>query len=157
VGREEETVLRLARVGYDHCIGYLQGGFDAWKQSGKKTDTITSITVDELAQTLEQQPDITVLDARREGEYTAEHLENVEHFALDDINEHMQLLDRDGTYYIHCAGGYRSMIMASILRARGFENLIDIQGGFAAIKNSGKFKTTDYVCPSKLKKKEMSV
>lgn len=157
VGREEETVLRLARVGYDHCIGYLQGGFDAWKQSGKETDTITSITVDELAQTLEQQPDITVLDARREGEYTAEHLENVEHFALDDINEHMQLLDRDGTYYIHCAGGYRSMIMASILRARGFENLIDIQGGFAAIKNSGKFKTTDYVCPSKLKKKEMSV
>jgi rhodanese-related sulfurtransferase len=111
-----------------------------------------SITADELAHRLENQPDITILDARRDGEYAAEHLEQSEHFALDNINENMDLLDRNATYHIHCAGGYRSMIMASILRARGFENLIDVQGGFAAIQKSGKFKTTDYVCPSKLKK-----
>lgn len=152
VGREEETVLRLARVGYDHCIGYLAGGFEAWKNSGKEVDTITSISVDTLAEELEKQPDMVILDARREGEYAAEHLENAEHFALDDINDNMHLLDKEATYHIHCAGGYRSMIMASILRARGFENLIDVQGGFAAIQKSGKFKTTDYVCPSKLKK-----
>jgi rhodanese-related sulfurtransferase len=151
-GREEETVLRLARVGYDHCIGYLAGGFDAWKNAGKEIDSIQAINTDELAVRLEKDPDIKILDARRDGEYSAEHLENSEHFALDDINDYMHLLDRNETYYIHCAGGYRSMIMASTLRARGFEKLVDIQGGFAAIKKSGKFQTTDFVCPSKAKK-----
>ncbi len=157
VGREEETVLRLARVGYDNCIGYLDGGFDAWIAAGKEVDTIESINAETLAQRLEKDPDMLILDARRDGEYRAEHLENAEHFALDDINENMQLLDRDGHYHIHCAGGYRSMIMASILRARGFENLVDVHGGFAAIKKSGLFRTTDYVCPSKLKKPEVAM
>jgi len=154
VGREAETVLRLARVGYDHCIGYLDGGFDAWKKAGKEIDTIESITVETLAQRLEMDSDLLILDARRDGEYSAEHLETSEHFALDNINENMHLLDRESNYHIHCAGGYRSMIMASILRARGFENLVDVQGGFAAIQKSELFKTTDYVCPSKLKKAE---
>jgi hydroxyacylglutathione hydrolase len=152
LGREAETVLRLARVGYDHCVGYLEGGFEAWKKAGKEIDTIESIDVRTLAHRLEKDPEILILDARRDGEYSAEHLESAEHFALDHINENMQLLDRESSYHIHCAGGYRSMIMASILRARGFENLVDVQGGFAAIKQSGLFKTTDYVCPSKLKK-----
>jgi hydroxyacylglutathione hydrolase len=149
-GREEEAVLRLARVGYDRCIGYLKGGMEAWKNAGKEVDQITSIPVSQLAQTLDSQPDITILDARRPGEYSAEHLPMSEHFALDDINENMHLLDRNATYYIHCAGGYRSMIMASILRSRGFEHLIDVQGGFAAIKNSGLFEVTDFVCPSRM-------
>jgi glyoxylase-like metal-dependent hydrolase (beta-lactamase superfamily II)/rhodanese-related sulfurtransferase len=156
-GREEEAVLRLARVGYDNCIGYLKGGFEAWKEAGKEVDSIESITVDEFSQRFEKQPTMAVLDARRDGEYASEHLENAEHFALDYINENMQLLDRNEKYHIHCAGGYRSMIMASILRARGFENLVDIQGGFAAIQKSGKFKTTDFVCPSKLKRGEQLV
>ena len=130
----------------------MAGGLDAWKNTGKEIDTIPSISADELAARLEKQSDLLILDARRDGEYAAEHLETSEHFALDHINESMHLLDRNGSYHIHCAGGYRSMIMASILRARGFENLVDVQGGFAAIKKSGKFKTTDYVCPSKLKK-----
>jgi len=145
------TTLRWTNH-YDHCIGYLAGGFEAWKNAGKEVDTITSISVDILAEKLEKQPDMLILDARRDGEYAAEHLESSEHFALDDINDNMHLLDKEATYHIHWAGGYRSMIMASILRARGFENLIDVQGGFAAIQKSGKFKTTDYVCPSKLKK-----
>ncbi len=150
-GREEEAVLRLARVGYDHCIGYLAGGFDAWKNAAKEIDTITSISPDELAETLEHHPDIHILDARRDGEYSAEHLETSTHVALDTLNDNMHLLDRNETYHIHCAGGYRSMIMASTLRARGFEKLVDIQGGFAAIKKSGKLHTTDFICPSKRK------
>ncbi len=155
-GREEETVVRLARVGYDNCIGFLEGGFDAWKNAGFETDAITTITVDELAETYTQHPDIKILDARRPGEYAAEHMETSESFPLDDINEYMGELDKKETYYIHCAGGYRSMIMASVLRARGFENLIDIQGGFAAIKKSEQFVVTDYICPSKLKTKTLA-
>jgi hydroxyacylglutathione hydrolase len=151
-GREEEAVLRLARVGYDHCIGYLAGGFDVWKNAAKEIDTITSISPDELAETLEHHPDIHILDARRDGEYSAEHLESSTHVALDTLNDNMHLLDRNEIYHIHCAGGYRSMIMASTLRARGFEKLVDIQGGFAAIKKSGKLHTTDFICPSKMKK-----
>lgn len=151
LGQEEETVLRLARVGYDNCIGYLAGGFESWQKAGKETDAISSISVAEFAQRIKNQPDMAILDARRDGEYAAEHLATSEHFALDYINENMHVLDKTATYHIHCAGGYRSMIMASILRARGFENLVNVQGGFDEIRSSGKFEITDYVCPSKLK------
>lgn len=150
-GREEEVVTRLARVGYDHAIGYLKGGFEAWKKSGKEIDTITSIDADAFAEILAAVPEMPVLDVRKKGEYDAEHLPSAENLPLDFINDSMAHIDKDKTYYVHCAGGYRSMIFASILRARGYHNLIDVAGGFTAIKKNGKIRTTDYVCPSTLK------
>jgi len=150
-GREEEVVTRLARVGYDHALGYLKGGFNAWKNSGKEIDTIKSISAEELASILDRNPDAPVLDVRKKSEYYAEHIPTAENLPLDYINDSMAQIDKNKTYYVHCAGGYRSMIFASILRARGFENLVDVAGGFSAIKNSGKIKVTDYVCPSTMK------
>ncbi len=147
-GREEEIVTRLARVGYDNTIGYLKGGFEAWKNAGKETDTIESISVDELAKRMEENPDLNILDVRKKSEHFSEHLIGSENIALDYINEHIAEVDKDKTYYVHCAGGYRSMIFISILKARGYDNLIDVQGGFDAIKASGKFKVSDYVCPT---------
>ncbi len=147
-GREEEIVTRLARVGYDNTIGYLKGGFDAWKNAGKETDTIESISVDELAKRMEENPNLNILDVRKKSEHFSEHMIDSENIALDYINEHIAEVSKDKTYYVHCAGGYRSMIFNSILRARGYDNLIDVQGGFTAIKESGKFKVSDYVCPT---------
>lgn len=149
-GREQEVVTRLARVGYDHAIGYLDGGFDAWKNAGKETDTIVSLSAEEFAAAEEQDPNINILDVRKKSEYESEHIVNATNLPLDFINNNMSQIDKSKTYYVHCAGGYRSMIFASILRARGYDNLIDVDGGFAAIKQSGKFKITDYVCPSTL-------
>lgn len=151
-GREEEVVTRLARVGYDRTLGYLNGGFAAWKESGKETDMITSITAESLAEIQEKQPDVKILDVRKHGEYISEHIRNVKHAPLDYINDAMSEINRDEPVYVHCAGGYRSMIFTSILRARGFTNLIDVKGGFKAIKDSGKFDLTDWVCPSTIKK-----
>jgi len=148
-GREEEVITRLARVGYDFTIGYLKGGFDAWKKAGKEIDQITSLSADELAVKM-QQEDIQVLDVRKKSEYQSEHIETAENSPLDFINESMAQLDKNKTYYVHCAGGYRSMIFTSILRARGYDKLIDVKGGFKAIKESEKFSLTDYVCPSTL-------
>lgn len=148
-GREEEVITRLARVGYDYTIGYLKGGFQAWKEAGKEVDTILSITPEELAQKMEQE-EVSILDVRKNSEYLSEHVVDAENAPLDFINESMSQIDKNKTYYVHCAGGYRSMIFNSILRARGFDNLIDVKGGFTAIKESGKFPVTDYVCPSTL-------
>jgi rhodanese-related sulfurtransferase len=147
-GRQEEVVTRLARVGYDSAIGFLEGGLAAWQKAGKEVDTITSVTVDELASTSEASQDINVLDVRKNSEYDAEHVKGAINASLDFINDSMQLVDKNKTWYVHCAGGYRSMIFISILKARGFDNLIDIKGGFKAIKDSGKFPLTDYVCPT---------
>lgn len=149
-GKEKETVTRLSRVGYDNTLGYLNGGIAAWKASGKDVETIESISVDTFSERLKTE-DINVLDVRKDGEYKSEHLEGnqVQHFALDYINDNMNAINSNNTYYLHCAGGYRSVIAASILKARGFNNLIDIAGGFAAIKNSN-LPTTGFVCPSTL-------
>ncbi|MFN8294845.1 MAG: MBL fold metallo-hydrolase [Chitinophagales bacterium] len=149
-GREQEVVTRLARVGYDNAIGFLEGGFDAWKNAGKETDSITSVSAAAFAAAEVSNPDINILDVRKKSEYDSEHIVNAINTPLDFINESMQQIDKNKTYYVHCAGGYRSMIFTSILRARGYDNLIDVDGGFAAIKESGKFKITDYVCPSTL-------
>lgn len=149
-GREEEVVTRLARVGYDYCLGYLEGGFDAWEKAGMEVDRIESIDIDELAQRLAATPDAPVFDVRKKSEYDSEHLEGAENTPLDFVNESMLQLPKDKTAYVHCAGGYRSMIFASIMRARGYDNLVDVQGGFKSLKESGKFKVTDYVCPSTL-------
>ena len=151
-GREEEVITRLARVGYDYTIGYLKGGFDAWKKAGKETDSIKSVTAEALAAKLKKEA-VPVIDVRKPGEFVSEHVQDAINMPLDNINEHLASLDKNQTYYVHCAGGYRSMIFNSILRARGFTNLIDIQGGFKAIKDSGALPVTDYVCPTTLAKK----
>jgi rhodanese-related sulfurtransferase len=148
-GMETEVVTRLSRVGYDHAIGYLSGGFDAWKKAGKETDSIRSISAVELAQAAERHP-VNILDVRKKSEYDSEHIVEAQNGPLDFINDSMAAIDKDKTYYVHCAGGYRSMIFVSILRARGFDNLIDVKGGFKAIKDSGRFQITDYVCPTTL-------
>jgi rhodanese-related sulfurtransferase len=147
-GREEEVVTRLARVGYDYCIGFLQGGVDAWLKAGKETDSIRSVDADELSKTLESDHQARILDVRKKSEFNSEHVVDAENAPLDFINESMARVDRKKTYYVHCAGGYRSMVFVSILRARGFDNLLDVAGGFKALKESGLFKVTDYVCPS---------
>ncbi|WP_298550890.1 MBL fold metallo-hydrolase [uncultured Algibacter sp.] len=147
-GREEETVTRLSRVGYDNTLGYLEGGIEAWKKAGKEIETIESISVNQFSDDYKNK-NINILDVRKDGEYKSEHLEGnqVQHFALDYINDNMNAIDKNKTYYVHCAGGYRSVIAASILKARGFNNLIDIAGGFGAIKNTD-LPTTDFVCPT---------
>jgi hydroxyacylglutathione hydrolase len=149
-GKEEETVLRLARVGYDNCLGYLQGGINAWKNAGKELDTIETVTSEKFAEILANDKSINVLDVRRKSEYDSEHIIDAQNFPLDYINQNMAEVDRNKKYYIHCAGGYRSMIAASILKARGFENIVDANGGFNAIRETGKVPMTDYVCPSTL-------
>ncbi|MFM1841053.1 MAG: hypothetical protein RIR47_1102 [Bacteroidota bacterium] len=147
-GREEEVVTRLARVGYDFCIGYLKGGFEAWKKAGEEVDTIQSVDADQLADSIKNDPTAVILDVRKKSEYFSEHIIDAENAPLDFINESMAQIDKKKTYYVHCAGGYRSMIFVSTLKARGFENLIDVKGGFKAIKESGNFKISEYVCPS---------
>ena len=147
-GREDEVITRLARVGYDNAIGYLDGGIDAWINAGKETESIPTVSVAEFAEAEVANPDINILDVRKKSEYDSEHIVNAINAPLDYINNSMTAVGKNKTYYVHCAGGYRSMVFASILKARGYNNLIDVDGGFASIKSSGKFKITDYVCPS---------
>lgn len=149
-GREEEVITRLARVGYDYSIGFLAGGFKSWKEAGFEVDSIPSITAEELASIRENSPQISILDVRKNSEFLSEHVLDAENTPLDYINDSMLKVDKNKTYYVHCAGGYRSMVFASILKARGYDKLIDIAGGFKAIKESGKFPITDYVCPTTL-------
>lgn len=149
-GREEEVVMRLARVGFDYAIGYLSGGIEAWKAAGKETESITSIPAAELAALYAQDNSIRIIDVRKPGEYQAEHLEAASSKPLDFLNDHLAELPKDETLYIHCAGGYRSMIAASILKARGFDKLVDVMGGYGAIKETDLARTNT-VCPSTLK------
>src|SRR5688572_16175272 len=149
-GREEEVIIRLARVGYDYTIGYLKGGFDAWKKAGKEIDEIKSITAGELAAIMKTDKNVNIIDVRKQSEYLGEHVENAENAPLDFINDSMLKINKNKTSYVHCAGGYRSMIFASILKARGYDKLIDIKDGFKAIKDSGRINVTDYVCPTTL-------
>ena len=135
-GQETETVLRLARVGYDHCIGYLNGGFAAWEQAGKEIDTIESILADEFARRWEANPDASVVDVRKSTEYETEHVEGAENLPLDTLSEQMSQIRHQEPVYVHCAGGYRSMIANSILKARGFDNVVNVEGGIGAIKQT---------------------
>jgi rhodanese-related sulfurtransferase len=147
-GREEETITRLSRVGYDNTLGFLAGGFDAWKNYGLEYDTLNSVTASELEEKLVNEA--LVFDVRKPGEFEAEHIENVPSTPLDFLNEHLAEFPKEDDFYIHCAGGYRSVIAASILKSRGYHNVIDVKGGYAAIKNTG-IKRTNFVCPSTLK------
>lgn len=149
LGREEEVITRLARVGYDQSLGFLKGGFDAWFDAKKEIDTIKSISAEELV-IIKEKGLTHILDVRKISEYNSEHIINSINAPLDTINDSMTLLNKEETYYVHCASGYRSMVFISILQARGYRNLIDVAGGFNALKETGKFKLTDYVCPSTL-------
>jgi hydroxyacylglutathione hydrolase len=148
-GREEEVVVRLSRVGYDNTLGYLEGGFRTWKDANKEIDTVKSISAEEFAEDYKRGP-IEILDVRKPSEYEAEYVENAVDNPLDFINDGMSKIDHDKQYYIYCAGGYRSMIMISILKSRGFHDLIDISGGFKAIAETDVPRTA-FVCPSTLK------
>ncbi|MDB4144291.1 MBL fold metallo-hydrolase [Flavobacteriaceae bacterium] len=149
-GKSEEAVTRLARVGYDNTLGYLEGGMDAWITSKKETDHLISISAEEFSQKTKAGK-LHILDVRKDGEYNSMHLkiDGLQHFALDYINQQMNQIDPHKTYHIHCAGGYRSVIAASILKARGFHNIIDIAGGFAALKKTDS-PLSEFVCPSTL-------
>ena len=149
-GKTGEAVTRLARVGYDNTLGYLKGGINAWIDSGKTTDQIKSISAEAFYQNTKEN-EVHVLDVRKDGEYASMHLkiDGLQHFALDYINHQMDQIDANKTYYIHCAGGYRSVIAASILKSRGFHNIIDIAGGFSALKATS-LALSEFVCPSTL-------
>ena len=141
-GKEEEVVTRLSRVGYDNTIGFLEGGFEAWAAAGEDVDTIEEVTAAEFAA---QFKDIkNPLDVRRASEFNAEHLVGVKNFPLDFINANMNELDRNERYVLHCAGGYRSVIAASILKARGFDQVVNILGGYKALVETD-LPRTEYV------------
>lgn len=148
-GREEETITRLSRVGFDNAIGFLKGGFEAWKKSGKEYDTVDTITPSQLKEAISKENHYPIFDVRKESEFQSEHIEIANNTPLDFINDHLAEYPSNKPFYLHCAGGYRSMIAASILKSRGIHNLIDVEGGFDAIKEEG-IKTTDYVCPTTL-------
>lgn len=140
-GKEEEVVVRLARVGYDNPIGYLKGGINSWLAAGNSLETILEISAQDFGRLCESRSQVNVLDVRRESEFKAEHLVGAENFPLDFINRNMSLLDKNKTYYVHCAGGYRSLIAVSILKSRGYEKLVNIKGGYKALASTSLKKT----------------
>lgn len=144
-GKEEESVTRLSRVGYDHTIGYLKDGFKAWSQSDKDIESITRITAQDLAQQYNNKP--LVFDVRKASEYNSEHVVDAINVPLNEINQHLAQFPKETPFIVHCAGGYRSMIAAAILKQRGWDNFVDVQGGFKTIKETG-IPVTDYVCPT---------
>jgi len=147
-GREEETIIRLSRVGFDNTLGYLNGSFEAWKKAGLDYDTILSIHSDELKIKIEKEH-VPVFDVRKEGEFKSEHIIGALHTPLDYLNNHLHEFPENETFNLHCAGGYRSAIAASILKSRGIHNFVDVTDGFASIKKSG-IPVTKYVCPTTL-------
>ena len=147
-GTEEEAVTRLSRVGFDQVLGYLKGGFDSWKNAGKETDSVRRID----AETFEKEisgKEVKIIDVRKESEYAAEHLDGAYSRPLAYLNDWIKEINPDEHFYLHCAGGYRSMIAASILQARGYRNFTEIEGGFNAIAKTNLPKT-DFVCQSKV-------
>ena len=147
-GREEEAVTRLSRVGFDQTLGILKGGFQAWKTAGKDYDSISSVPASELAEAHAQSV-VSVFDVRKPAEFQSEHVEGATNAPLDFLNDHLATFPQNKPFYIHCAGGYRSVIAASILKSRGIHNLIDVAGGFKAIAQT-ELPKSNYVCPSTL-------
>jgi glyoxylase-like metal-dependent hydrolase (beta-lactamase superfamily II)/rhodanese-related sulfurtransferase len=144
VGREQETVIRLSRVGYDNCLGFINGGIEEWKKQGNNTESINSISAPDFSEKFNTSV-LNVLDVRKPGEYESNHIDNVFSNPLDFIEQWQNNLSKDKEYHIHCAGGYRSMIAASLLKRLGYVNLIDVSGGFAAISNTN-IKMTSKAC-----------
>ncbi|WP_422089558.1 MBL fold metallo-hydrolase [Tenacibaculum ovolyticum] len=148
IGEEETTITRLSRVGFDNILGYLEGSFDGWIASGKEIDTLRSVSANDLEVAINNNS--KVFDARKPGEYENEHIIDVPNTPLDFLNDHIQEFPKEENFYIHCAGGYRSVIASSILKARGYHNVIDVAGGYKAIKETNISRTAT-VCPSTLK------
>ena len=146
-GREKETATRLARIGFDNTLGYLKGGIEAWMAAGREIDTITSISAEDLAKKIKKEK-VAIVDVRRASEYNSEHIENAINAPLDYLKDSTSKLDKDKTYYVHCRSGYRSMVFTSILRAKGYKHLVDINGGMEAIKKNGQFQISEYVAPT---------
>jgi len=156
-GRSEEVVTRLSRVGYDNVLGYLKGGIPAWKASGRATDAIANIDADHFAELVNDGKVDHILDTRKPTEFLSEHLLAAENYPLDYINgEHYSALDRKGHYYLHCGSGYRSLIAASILRARGYGQLVNVRGGWKAVKETNLPKS-DYSCPTRMAQEELDM
>ncbi|MBT6161254.1 MBL fold metallo-hydrolase [Flavobacteriaceae bacterium] len=147
-GMEEEAVTRLSRVGFDNTLGYLEGGFEAWKNAAMDYDTVTQVDATQLKNLLSKE-EVPVFDVRKPGEYLSEHVLPAHNTPLDFINDYLSEFPEKESFYVHCAGGYRSMIAISILKSRGIHNLIDVIGGYTAIKEAG-IPVSDYVCPSTL-------
>ena len=147
VGKEEEAITRLSRVGYDNTQGYLADGMKSWEAVGKDVDTINRITAEELEQKMNQ--DIVIIDVRKKSEFDSEHIKGVVNVPLNQINQHLEKFPKEQEFVLHCAGGYRSMIAASILQQRGWSQLTDVIGGFKSIKET-TIPVTAYVCPSTL-------
>ncbi|CAG4990494.1 Hydroxyacylglutathione hydrolase [Dyadobacter sp. CECT 9275] len=135
-GREEEVITRMARVGYDYTIGYLDGGFQSWQKAGKEVDTVENISAEELSVRAASEA-VHVIDVRKPDEFEKGHVKDAFNLPLDYINDLMQEFPKGEQLYIHCAGGYRSMIAASILKSRGFEDVANVEGGFGAIQKTG--------------------
>jgi rhodanese-related sulfurtransferase len=148
IGKEKEAVTRLSRVGFDNTLGILKGGFEAWVEAGKDIDTIIALSAAE-AKGLLKDNNKPVFDVRKETEYKAEHLVNSVNTPLDVLNDHLAEFPKNENFYLHCAGGYRSVIAASILKGRGIHNLIDITGGIDELKKAG-MEVTNYICPTTL-------
>ena len=150
-GREEETITRLARVGFDNTLGYLEGGFESWKNSGKEFDTIDTISAKDLKSKLESS-DTEVFDVRKDTEFYAHRIPSAKNTPLDYLNDYLDEFPTDKSLFVHCAGGYRSVIAGSILKSRGIHNIVDVTGGFKAIE-AAEINLTDYVCPSTMPSK----
>ena len=147
-GREEDTITRLSRVGFDNVLGYLEGSFASWQNANKEIDTLRSVSADVLGDKIKE--NAIVFDVRKPGEFESEHVENVPSTPLSFLNDHITEFPKKEDFYVYCGGGYRSVIASSILKARGFHNVIDVAGGYAAIRNT-TIKRTATVCPSTLK------
>ena len=146
-GTEEEVITRLSRVGFDNVLGYLEGSFEAWKNAGKEIDEVKRISPQEFADAFKIED--KVIDVRKIGEYSAEHINDAYHRPLAEISEWVDSIDDTEHFFLHCAGGYRSMIAASIFNARGIRNFTEVEGGFNGIKKTEKVATSDFVCQSK--------
>lgn len=147
-GKEEESMTRLSRVGYDHTIGYLKGGFEAWAKAGKDIETSERISADEFAAQYGKD-DTMVIDIRKKSEFGSEHVEGAVNIPLNRINDHLAEFPKDKPFILYCGSGYRTMIAASILKQRGWDNFTDVRGGMGEIKKTAVPKT-DYVCPTTL-------
>jgi glyoxylase-like metal-dependent hydrolase (beta-lactamase superfamily II)/rhodanese-related sulfurtransferase len=145
--REEEAIIRLSRVGYDNTIGYLQGGFEAWKNENKEIDHVERISASELENKHKENP--IIIDVRKQSEFDSEHVVNAINIPLNQINQRFSEIPSEQNFIVHCAGGYRSMIAASILKSRGYHNFVDVEGGMAEILKTATPKT-EYVCPTTL-------
>jgi len=150
-GREEETVTRLSRVGYDNVNGYLKGSYTTWSDAGKPSEQLSSISPETFVTEYYPQ-NISILDVRKATEYASEHInhDKVANLPLGDVYANHKTLDPSEDYYIHCRGGYRSVIFSSILKQKGFKNPINIEGGFEEIKKEKNINLTAFICPSEL-------